>query len=99
MPCSPCGLYFNPHMRFIPADTVVDFKAADVTAGFDEAGQDGVLRAGSFLCLPDDAGARLIPNQPRPVMREAEMRRHPVRSPRSLGFFVWVAQRCVWPPQ
>jgi hypothetical protein len=47
-----------------------------------------VIRYGLFLCSPDDASARLVPDQPRPVVREAEMRRHPVRSPRSLGFSI-----------
>ena len=50
-----------------------------------------VLRPGHFLCSPDDASARLVPHQPRPVVRDAEMRRHPVRSPRSLGFSIFSA--------
>jgi hypothetical protein len=64
-------------------------KAAIVAAcvRWDRARTD-VLRPGLFLYLPDDADARLVPNQPRPLVRKAEMRRHPIRSPRSLGFLL-----------
>jgi hypothetical protein len=61
--------------------------AAGVTASVDEA-VPGRMYSGLFLRSPDDASARLVPHQPRPVVREAEMRRHPVRPPRSLGFSI-----------
>ena len=64
----------KPRIRLTSADIVVDFEAADVTTRFDGIAPGRMYsRPLLILRLPADASARLVPDQPTPVVREAEM--------------------------